>query len=57
MRSAENYRRLAARSRRLAKTAIDPLVRAQLETSAAEYEAMADKLEQTNGKKPPDQRI
>jgi hypothetical protein len=57
MRSAEYYRRLAARSRRMAQTAIDPLVRDQLKQSAADYDAMADEIErQTNGTKPLDQK-
>jgi hypothetical protein len=52
MRSVENYRRLAARSRRMAQTAVDPLVREQLQQSAADYDAMADKLEQTTARNP-----
>jgi hypothetical protein len=54
MPSAEHYRSQAARSRRLAKTAIDPELRKQLETTAAEFVAMAAEIErQTNGKLPP----
>jgi hypothetical protein len=53
MRSAEHYRSQAARSRRLAKAAIDPDLQKQLETTAAEFDEMAAEIErQTNGKPP-----
>jgi hypothetical protein len=51
MHSAANYRRQAARSRRLALTAINPEVQKQLETAAADFDEMAVEIErQTNGK-------
>lgn len=53
MRSADHYRKLAARTRREAQTATDPSAKEQLESVAAEYEAMAAEIEQqTNNKTP-----
>ena len=45
------YREKAALARRLAQAVTDPTVREQLETSAKEYDEMADELEADKSRK------
>jgi hypothetical protein len=49
MNSVQGYRDKAARSRRLAESVSDPLVREQLELAAKEYDEMADQLPAEDG--------
>jgi len=53
MAPAERYRALASRIRRLVWKTNDPLVQAQLEDTARNYDEMADKLECGSTEKPP----
>lgn len=50
MERVQKYRKRAAHTRGLAKSAADPLIREQLEMAARDYDEMADRTEEASTK-------
>jgi hypothetical protein len=49
---AEHFRKCAAKTRGIRKSAVDPALLEHLESVAREYDAMADRLEAESSAKP-----